>query len=394
MVLCFLYFSLMHISTLKLKEKIETFPFQVAEHLIFLNKPQDIHSILQKHSNCAVAILSFSEAENMPSYFDNIRLSWYELAANFNQGNCIDCGHFYEDINLLKDIIRILKEHKILPIILSPDALPSLEIAPFLESACEYTAPIISVISSHIPYILNYKTKAELPFHKKTLINHLWHINPKFQINAFGFQTYYIDKLVLAQMDKKGSELLRIGQVQANIQNIEHLLRGTNLLSFDIASIKHSEAPQSYFPKAIGLSAVNACQIVRYAALSNSLQVINIHGYVPPKEMSYNLDITAGVLAKMLWFIVSSNLQKSEDYPVLITHLQEHIVLCKDIEFPISFFKNKRSDKWWFAMAEWEFIEKDQHNPFLIPCSEMDYIQTKEGELPERLWKFLIKTSF
>lgn len=377
----------MHIPSSPLKNT-KTASYQTAAHLLFLEDLNNLEHYFDKHNLIQVALISFSEGEIMPNYFDNIRKAWYELSANFSNGEVLDLGHIYEDREALNNTLNFLNNKDVLSIILSFDALPTLSACPLAKAACNITKANISLVSAALPYSL------EKSLENPPLINALWASRDDLKINVFGFQSYYIDKLALAHLDKKDSELLRLGQLENNIQDIEPLIRGSHILSFDISAIKHSEAPLSTAPKAIGISAVNACQIMRYAALCNALQFINIFGYFGKGDIALNFDITAGLIAQMIWFAIEANFKKVEDYPVIPAQLQEYILICKDIDFPLSFFKNNRSDKWWFAMSEWEWMEKYIHNPFLIPCSEEDFKTACEGELPERLWRYLIKTDF
>lgn len=381
----------MHIPVSNLKNKLNTDSFQIAEQLLFLEELEQLEEYCNKHNFIQLALISFSEGENMPSYFDNIRLAWYELSANFSKGECLDIGHIYEDRELLKHSFNFLKSKDILCIILSTDYAPSIELCAHIDKVSPLAKAVFSLVNAKLPFKVNHKDEIN---ENSPLINQLFHLRSDSKINVFAYQSYYIDKLALAYLDRKDSELLRLGQLENDITASEHLLRGTNLLSFDISAIKYSEAPLNTEPKAIGISAVNACQIVRYAALSNALQCLNIYAYFGKGNIAFSFDITAGLIAQMIWFATASKLQNNEDYPVIPMYLQEYILLCKDIEYPISFFKNTRTDKWWFAMAEWEWVEKNIHNPFLISCSEKDFQMACEGELPERLWRYLIKTEF
>ena len=78
----------------------------------------------------------------------------------------------------------------------------------------------------------------------------------------------------------------RLGQIRDKIEDAEPIIRQADMLSFDITSIKHADAPAN--PNALpnGLYAEEACQIMRYAGMSDKLTSLGIYELNPAFDIS------------------------------------------------------------------------------------------------------------
>ena len=74
-------------------------------------------------------------------------------------------------------------------------------------------------------------------------------------------------------------DTLRLGNVTSKIRNVEPVLRNTDMLSFDLSSIKSSDLNANKYSSPNGLSSVEACKIMRYAGLSDKLSLLAICEY-------------------------------------------------------------------------------------------------------------------
>ena len=117
--------------------------------------------------------------------------------------------------------------------------------------------------------------------------------------NHIGFQSYYVHPRMLETMDKLRFDCFRVGKVKEFIDEMEPVLRNSNMLSFDICAIAHAYAPSNHLSPN-GLSGEEACAIMRFAGLSPNINSIGIYGYIPENDEH---DLTAKQIAQMLWYV-------------------------------------------------------------------------------------------
>jgi len=151
-------------------------------------------------------------------------------------------------------------------------------------------------------------------------------------------------------------------------------------LSFSISAIKQSEAPGLLRPTPSGLFSEEACQICRYAGMSDKLSSFGIYGY---SAIHDNEDQTAKVIAQMIWYFIDGFSNRKFDFPATNEGLVEYIVEIDQLEEQLTFWKSNKSGRWWIQVPVKTKEQHDRHH--LIPCSYTDYKMACKEELPERL---------
>ncbi|RYZ44150.1 MAG: arginase, partial [Sphingobacteriales bacterium] len=98
--------------------------------------------------------------------------------------------------------------------------------------------------------------------------------------NHIAFQSYLLHPRMIETMDKLRFDCYRAGVVQDKLEEMEPVIRNTNMMSFDISAIRNSDSPASRLSPN-GLFGTEACTLVRYAGMSNNLSSLGIYGYHP-----------------------------------------------------------------------------------------------------------------
>ncbi len=187
--------------------------------------------------------------------------------------------------------------------------------------------------------------------------------------NHIAFQSYYVHPNMLETMDKLRFDCFRVGNVKENIEEMEPVIRNSNLFSFDISAIAHAYAPAvSVSPN--GLTGEEACTLVRYAGLSPNLNTIGIYGYTPEKDRD---NLTARQIAQMLWYLLDG---KSKGKREAALHdkdafIEYHTAFA---EVQTTFLQSKKTRRWWMQLPDKKYIA----------CSYNDYLQASSNEIPER----------
>jgi len=187
--------------------------------------------------------------------------------------------------------------------------------------------------------------------------------------NHIAFQSYYVHPHMLETMDKLRFDCFRVGHVKENIEEMEPVIRNSQLFSFDISAIAHAFAPSNKVTPN-GLTGEEACVLMQFAGLSPSINTIGIYGYAP------NLDrdqLTAKQISHMLWYLVDgyhrgrreARLEEKESF-------NEFHMAFSEVE--TVFLQSKKTGRWWMQLPDKKYIA----------CSYKDYLLASTNEIPER----------
>lgn len=187
--------------------------------------------------------------------------------------------------------------------------------------------------------------------------------------NHIGFQSYFVHPLMLETMDKLRFDCFRVGSVKETIEEMEPVIRNSNLVSFDIAAIAHTYAPaNSISPN--GFTGEEACTLMRYAGMSPNVNSIGIYGYNPSYDVD---DLTAKQISQMLWYILDgrSRGKREAQLDEKDSFNEYHMAFA---EVDTTFLQRKKTGRWWMQLPDKRFIA----------CSYKDYLLASSNEIPER----------
>ncbi|HEX7845639.1 MAG TPA: formimidoylglutamase, partial [Chitinophagaceae bacterium] len=140
------------------------------------------------------------------------------------------------------------------------------------------------------------------PFRHENFLMEMLTGEPNFMrhYNHIGFQSYYVHPRMLETMDKLRFDCFRVGHVKESIDEMEPVIRNSNMLSFDISAIAHAYAPANTVSPN-GFNGEEACVLMRYAGMSPNVNSIGIYGY----DVQHDKDeLTAKQIAHMLWYVL------------------------------------------------------------------------------------------
>ena len=187
--------------------------------------------------------------------------------------------------------------------------------------------------------------------------------------NHIGFQSYFVHPRMLETMDKLRFDCYRVGTARENLEEMEPVIRNTNLLSFDISAIKYSDSPAST-ESPNGFSGEEACILARFAGLSNKLNSFGIYGYLPQQDSK---ELTAKQVSQMLWYFIDGKSRSKQEASIEDRdYFNEFHSSFTEVESV--FLQSKRTGRWWMQLPNKKFI----------PCSYNDYVQASRNEIPER----------
>lgn len=215
--------------------------------------------------------------------------------------------------------------------------------------------------------------------------------NYLFNYSNIGYQTYLVDQNSLQMMSRLYFDVYRLGQVRDKIEEAEPVIRQSDMITFDISSIKHSDAPANPNASPNGFYSEEACQIMRYAGMNDKLSSIGIYELNPKFDESGK---TAHLAAQMIWCFFDGFYNRKNDFPSRTNpdYIRFHVVL-QDDKYEINFYKSKKSDRWWMEIPYPPHKDLKFERHTLIPCSYKDYELAISNEIPDRWWQTYQKLS-
>jgi arginase family enzyme len=215
--------------------------------------------------------------------------------------------------------------------------------------------------------------------------------NYLFNYSNIGYQTYLVDQNSLQMMNRLYFDVYRLGQIRDKIEDAEPIIRQSDMITFDISAIKHSDAPANPNASPNGFYAEEACQIMRYAGMNDKLSSIGLYEINPKFDQNGK---TAHLAAQMIWCFFDGFYNRKNDFPSRTNpdYIRFHVVL-QDDKYEINFYKSKKSDRWWMEIPYPPHKDLKFERHTLIPCSYKDYELAISNEIPDRWWQTYQKLS-
>jgi len=213
--------------------------------------------------------------------------------------------------------------------------------------------------------------------------------NVLFNLNVLAYQSHYVTNQSVMALHKMYFNTVRLGMLRSKIQEIEPVVRNTDMFAFDVGAIKHADAPGNSQSNPNGLLAEEACQLSWYAGVSEKLRSFGVYECNPKLDTR---DQTSKLTAQMIWYFVDGYYHRKGDLPGLHSEFVRYRCTMEDNSPDIIFFKSKRTNRWWMEIPDPKSFGNTGRN-IQIPCSYTDYEMATRGEMPDRFWEALQKMS-
>lgn len=187
--------------------------------------------------------------------------------------------------------------------------------------------------------------------------------------NHIGFQSYFVHPRMLETLDKLRFDCYRVGTVKESMDEMEPVIRNSELVSFDITAIANAYAPANTLSPN-GFNGEESCMLMRYAGMSPTVSSIGIYGYNAENDRD---DLTAKQIAQMIWYILDgrSRGRREAELNERDSFNEYHMAFA---EVQTIFLQSKKTGRWWMQLPDKNFIA----------CSYKDYLLASSNEIPER----------
>ncbi len=333
-------------------------------------------------SNYQIAILGVTEDRNSMNTGcseapDAIRRKLYELSRVNEKLRIIDLGNLKqgarpEDTYFgIRDVMTDLLNNQVTVIVLGGTQ----DITSGIYMAYEQRSANVSAVTIDSRIDIGEGPLNSLSWNSP-LIN-----SPRlFRYAAMGHQQYLVNSAGPEILEKKGFDVVRLGSLRTNLTMAEPFLRDAHLVSFDIGAVKQSEAPGTRFPSPNGLLAEEACQLSRYAGLSDLVSCFGLY------EINGRYDIndqTAHLAAQAIWYFIEGYAQRKREKPAQNnSDFKVFMVNHRDMEHALTFYKSLVTGRWWM-----EIPDMKNGGQVMVACSQEEYQQACNHDIPEMWWK-------
>ena len=307
---------------------------------------------------------------------NEVRQAFYNLSFQFKHINIVDLGNLRKTtVDVLTPVIKELLDSNILPIIIGEHQ--NLTTAQYQAYHLREQLVNMVLVDKSIDFTFDkVRARRSQYFLNKILGQEKSYL---LHLSLIGYQKHFINPRALQLLQEQQFDYVRLGHIKDNMVELEPIIRDADFLSFDMSTVRQSDAPASIFPSPSGLFAEQACKIAHYAGLSDKLSSIGFYNFHHSADRNSQ---TAHLIAQMIWYFLDGFANRKGDYPLNKDGLVEYLVDFKTSNYQISFWKSTRSDRWWMQVPV-KSKKYDRHR--LVPCSYNDYKMASREELPERL---------
>jgi arginase family enzyme len=205
--------------------------------------------------------------------------------------------------------------------------------------------------------------------------------NNLFHFTNIGYQTYFVNDQIVASMEKMKFDCYRLGHFKHNLAETEVILRDADLISFDVSSLKQSEAPARGLASPNGFYSEDVCQIARYAGISDKLSTLGLYELNPIYDNNMQ---SAKLLAQMIWYVLDGYVHRHFEKPDISNeNYMRYMVDSDEGEKSMVFWKSKKSGRWWMEVP-FSQIKSNHERNRLVSCTYRDYQEACGGEIPNR----------
>ncbi len=316
---------------------------------------------------------------------DEVRKHFYKLVKPKFDVKIADLGNIEPGASVndtlfaLSSCVKYLLDRKIVPIILG--GTQDMAYAQFTAYQGLNQNLNIASADSNIDLKLNEVSPISSNYLYK-IITH--QPNYLFNIVHVGNQNYFVEQESLDSFEKMNFDVLRLGNVRSKIQDTEPLLRNADMLMMSMNSIRAADSPASVEANPNGFFGEEACQVSRYAGMSNELSSVGFYDMNAAKDIDGR---SAKLLSQMMWYFVDGFYNRKNDYPVADSNdYMIYRTTFKNSDYEIVFYKNTLTERWWMEVPYPK--ERSNHKGiFLVPCSYTDYQLALTDEVPDRWMK-------
>lgn len=357
--------------------------------------PQALGKNIHKHTekkglpvfaNATVAIFGVLESRNAfekkPEKLDldGIRIQLYRLMAGNWNSTILDIGDVEEGDTVedtyfvVKEIVAGLLEENIIPILIGATQ----DITFPAYRAFDTIREMVNLVSidSRFDFGEDEELISSHSYMSKIITDKP---NNLFNFSNIGYQSYFNAQEEKDLMERLFFDAYRLGEVAANIELAEPVLRNSHIVSLDLRAIRAGEMGlhPNFSPN--GFTGREICAISRYAGISDKVSLFGIYeGENSPQAFQ--------MIAQIIWYFIEGISFRIKEFPSSKSEDFTKFTVPTDTE-ELIFYKSHVTERWWVEVPSILPEHTKTNSVALLPCTEGDYLDACNQNIPERWFK-------
>lgn len=350
-------------------------PQALGQHIRIHTQPQGFPDF----ANATVALFGVPESENDSGKLevDQVRLQWYRLMHGNWHTTLLDlgdvvAGNTVEDTHsAVKAIAAALLAQNIIPIVVG--ASQNLTYPTY--RAFDGIKQMVNLVAIDSRFDFGKAEELISPHsYMSKIINEL--PNNLFNFSNIGYQSYFVAQETLDLLERLFFDAYRLGDIIANPALAEPILRNADIVSLDTRAIKASDmgGHPNFSPN--GFTGREICTIARYAGLSDSVSLFGIYEEA-------NTPQAFQMIAQILWYFIEGLNFRTKEHPSATNEDFTKFTVPTAIE-ELVFYKSHITERWWVEAPSPLPEYTKASFPSLLPCTQEDYLDACDQNIPER----------
>lgn len=337
-------------------------------------------------ANVSVALLGVNESRNTfekkPEGLDlsGIRIQLYSLMMGNWNPSIVDLGDIEEGdavedtYFVVKEVVAGLLEENIIPIIIgaTQDIIyPVYRAFDGLKDRVNLVA-----IDSRFDFGMEGDLISSDSYMSKIITDKP---NNLFNFSNLGYQSYFNAQEEIDLMEHLFFDYYRLGELITDITLAEPVLRNAHMVSMDARAIRAAEMGLSDNFSPNGFTGREICSIARYAGISDNVSIFGIYE-CENNNQSFQL------VSQIIWYFIEGLNFRTLEFPDSNNDNFTKYTVPTENESLI-FFKSHLTERWWVEVPSILTAHTKTNTPALLPCTELDYLDACNQNIPERWFK-------
>ncbi|PCJ98777.1 MAG: arginase [Flavobacteriaceae bacterium] len=357
--------------------------------------PQALGSNIHKHTqrkglpvlaNASFAIMGVLESRNAfekklePLDISGIRLELYKLMMGNWDATIVDLGDIEEGETVadtyfvVKEIVAGLLEENVIPIVIG--ATQDVTYATYRAFDGIKDMVNLVAIDSRFDFGQDEELISSNSYMSKIITDAP---NNLFNFSNIGYQSYFNAQEEVDLMERLFFDAYRLGDISANIALAEPVLRNAHIVSMDLRAVRASDISMSNNFSPNGFNGREICAISRYAGMSDEVLVFGIYE-------SENTPQSFQLIAQIIWYFIEGFNYRVKEVPSSKNEDFTKFIVPTDTE-ELVYYKSHLTERWWVEVPSILTSHTKSNSPALLPCTEQDYLDACNQNIPERWFK-------
>jgi formiminoglutamase len=303
-----------------------------------------------------------------------VRQALYALAFPFTSLDIVDLGNVRkQEVAFMVPLLNELLQGGILPVLIGFSEIFTL--AQF--QAYRFQKKLINLV------VIDEKIRLNLhPNLPTEVLDSILPDDMLYNCSVIGYQTHFAEPAVLEVFESRHFEILRLGKAKTQLEESEPIIRDADIVSLNVAALKQLEMPAQIEASPNGFFSEEACQLARYAGMSDKLSSFGVFGFHESLDRDKQ---SAQTVAQIIWYFLEGVANRKNDIPSgdLAAQMTRYVVDIKEFDYRIAFWRSNKSGRWWMEIPMKLRKKFERHR--LISCSHADYLAACNDTIPERL---------